>query len=141
MIFSEKFISATPAFEYETYEKIVPAPYMRKSFELEKAPGKAEITVTGLGFYKLFVNGKDITKGLLAPYISNSDQTVYYDNYDIFYYTYECDGLHIVWIENTETLMNKARLIDKYNYKGIFIRDVPLALDGNWEALYKTKKD
>jgi hypothetical protein len=56
---------------------------MRKSFMLEKIPEKAEITVTGLGFYKLFVNGKDITKGILAPYISNSDQTVYYDNYDI----------------------------------------------------------
>ena len=64
----------------------------------------------------------------------------YYDNYDIFYYTYEMGGLHIVWIENTETLMNKARLIDKYNYKGIFIRDTPLALEGNWEAIHYIKK-
>ena len=63
--------------------------------------------------------------------------TVFYNEADdIFYYTYENDGLHIVWIENTETLLNKARLIESKDFKGIFIRDVPLALDGNWEALY-----
>ena len=65
----------------------------------------------------------------------------YYDRDDIFYYTYEKDGLHIVWVENTETLLNKARLIKRKDFKGIFIRDVPLALDGNWEALYSMKKD
>lgn len=63
----------------------------------------------------------------------------YYENYDIFYYTYEENGLHIVWIENTETLLNKVRLIEQNGYKGIFIRDVPLALEGNWEALYNIK--
>ena len=63
----------------------------------------------------------------------------YYENYDIFYYTYEEKGLHIVWIENTETLLNKVRLIEQNGYKGIFIRDVPLALEGNWEALYNIK--
>ena len=65
----------------------------------------------------------------------------YYDTDDIFYYTYENDGLHMVWIENTETLLNKARLIERKGFKGIFIRDVSLALDGNWEALYSMKKD
>lgn len=35
------------------------------------------------GFYKFFVNGKDITKGELAPYISNPDELVYYDRYDV----------------------------------------------------------
>ena len=65
----------------------------------------------------------------------------YYDTDDIFYYTYENDGLHMVWIENTETLLNKARLIERKGFKGIFIRDVSLTLDGNWEALYNMKKD
>lgn len=65
----------------------------------------------------------------------------YCDIYDIFYYTYEENGLHIIWTENTETLLNKARLIEKNGYRGIFIRDVPLALEGNWEAIYTIKKD
>ncbi len=84
MIFSEKFIKATE--EYCDYSRYVPAPYMRRSFVLEKAPEKAEITLTALGFYRLYINGTDITKGILAPYISNSDQTVYFDNYDITKY-------------------------------------------------------
>lgn len=83
MIFSKNFISATPANIYTTYEKPVSAPLMRRSFVIDKLPKKAEITITGLGFYKLFVNGKDITKGLIAPYRSNPEQIVYFDNYDI----------------------------------------------------------
>mgnify|MGYP002518215132 CR=1 FL=1 len=80
-MFSQKFISATR--EYATYEKAVNAPYMRRSFTLDVLPEKADFTVTGLGFYRVFINGTDITKGLLAPYISNDDQVVYYDRYDI----------------------------------------------------------
>ena len=68
--------------------------------------------------------------------------TIFYNEADnIFYYTYEKDGLHIVWIENTETILNKVEIIKQNGYKGIFINDVTLALDGNWEALYNTKKD
>ncbi len=76
-----EFIAATR--EYNTYEKHVAAPYLRKTFELKNKPKKAEILVSGLGFYRLFVNGKEITKGLLAPYISSSDDMVYFDKYDI----------------------------------------------------------
>ena len=36
-----------------------------------------------MGFYDLFVNGRKITKGFLAPYISNTDHIAYYDRYDI----------------------------------------------------------
>ena len=86
MILSQKFVSATPANVYSTFAKNVPAPYLRRSFNIDKLPEKAEITVTSLGFYRLFVNGCDITKGILAPYISNSDHVVYFDNYDITKY-------------------------------------------------------
>jgi len=76
-----KFIAAGR--EYNTYEKHIPAPYLRKTYNLDKKAEKAEITVSGLGFYRLFVNGKEITKGYLAPYISNSDDMVYFDKYDV----------------------------------------------------------
>ncbi len=76
-----RFISATK--DYNTYEKHISAPLLRKSFCLASKPESAKITVSGLGFYRLFVNGKEITKGLLAPYISNSDDIVYFDEYDV----------------------------------------------------------
>ncbi|MCR5485355.1 MAG: glycoside hydrolase family 78 protein [Clostridiales bacterium] len=75
------FIYAGP--EYSTYEKFVNAPYIRRGFELKSAPEKAEVLICGLGFYKLFINGKDITKGALAPYISSPDDIIYYDRYDV----------------------------------------------------------
>lgn len=83
-MFSSNFISATR--EYATYDKAVAAPYLRRTFDLDLLPKTASLTVTGLGFYRLFVNGTDITKGLLAPYISNDDEIVYYDNYDLLPY-------------------------------------------------------
>ena len=60
-----------------------PAPYIRKSFELDFKPEKAVIRITTNGFYRLYINGKEITKCPLAPYISNSDHLCYYDEYEI----------------------------------------------------------
>ncbi len=81
MKFSSKFISSTKKFN--TYFEHVPAPLFRKVFSIDKEIDSAEITICGLGFYKLYINGKDITKGMLAPYISNPDHVLYYDNYNI----------------------------------------------------------
>lgn len=76
-----QFISATK--EYGSMEKYIPAPYLRKTFELDFIPGKANISICGLGFYVLYINGINITKGLLAPYISNPDHICYCDTYDV----------------------------------------------------------
>ena len=80
-MFSEKFICA--GYDYTTYTFHVPAPYFRKAFEIDGEVKKSVITLTGLGFYELYVNGQRLTKGILAPYISNPDDLVYYDEYDI----------------------------------------------------------
>ncbi len=86
MYFSKKFVSATT--ERTTLTKNVPAPYLRRDFTLRDHDviKKAEITVCGLGFYRLFVNGTEITRGHLSPYIVNPDHNMYYDNYDILPY-------------------------------------------------------
>lgn len=71
----------------------VPAPYLRRSFTLDFVPDKAEISICGLGFYVLYVNGTDITKGALAPYISNPDHYCYYDTYDLCSYLHEGENV------------------------------------------------
>lgn len=81
MKFSSAFIYASA--EYTSYEKFVAAPYFRKNITFENVPEKCEITVSGLGFYRIWINGTEITKGLIAPYISNPDHIIYFDNYDI----------------------------------------------------------
>lgn len=64
----------------------VAAPLFRKSFELSGTVILASVKICGLGFYDLFINGVKITKGYLAPYISNPDDVIYYDIYDIMPY-------------------------------------------------------
>lgn len=81
MDFPLSFIKATE--EFSTLDKHIPAPYFRRSFELDMAPVKAELLITGLGYYEVYINGENITKGFLAPYRSNIDDYVYYDKYDI----------------------------------------------------------
>ena len=80
----DKFIKATN--EYTTKEKSIPAPYIRKTFTLEFTPEKANVKICTPGFYELYLNGKNITKGFLAPYISNPDHICCYDEYDYCLY-------------------------------------------------------
>ena len=80
LTFPQNFYAATH--EYNTYEKHVNAPYIRRTFTVGEVR-KAELVVSALGFYELFLNGEKITKGLLAPYISNPDDIVYFDAYDV----------------------------------------------------------
>ena len=98
MKFSDKFIKANN--EICDFDNYVPAPYFRKKFKLDFLPEKAEITICGLGFYELYINGKNITKGPLAPYISNCDDIRYYDNYDIAELLTEGDNVVAVLLGN-----------------------------------------
>lgn len=81
MEFSRIFVTATR--EKCEYYKHVNAPAFRRSFILSKKPDSAQILICGLGFYDLFVNGEKITKGLMAPYISNPDDYTVFDKYDL----------------------------------------------------------
>lgn len=81
MKFPLNFISASDKFC--TFEECVPSPFLRKSFYIDKSFENAYIVICGLGFYNLFINGKKITKGFLAPYISAPDDILYYDKYDL----------------------------------------------------------
>lgn len=92
MRFEKAYKAATK--EFSDYERDIPAPYMRGSFQLAAKPERAEIAVTALGFYDLYVNGARVTKGILAPYIGNPDQVVVYDRYDIA--PYLCAGKNTV---------------------------------------------
>ena len=78
---NKAFIKATA--ERCEFDRHVAASYFRKNFDLDFLPTKASLSICGLGFYCLWINGKEITKGALAPYISNPDHFCYYDTYDL----------------------------------------------------------
>lgn len=78
--------------EFNDFGKHINAPYIRKSFQKEKNT-HAEFLIGATGFYRAFVNGKEITKGLLAPYINNPNHLVYFDKYDISDYLLEGENV------------------------------------------------
>lgn len=82
-----QYISA--GIEQFTLKTTPPAPYIRKVFDLRAKPEKAMIRITTNGFYRLYINGVEITKCPLAPYISNSDDVIYYDDYEVTQYLTE----------------------------------------------------
>ena len=79
--FSEKFVCEDT--ERSSYAKHIAAPVFRKSFFIAGKVRSAKLVICGLGFYELFINGTKITKGYLAPYISNPNHMVYYDDYNL----------------------------------------------------------
>lgn len=76
-----RFISA--GIEQFTRKTTPPAPYIRKAFKLAFMPKRARIRIATNGFYRLFINGTEITKCVLAPYVSNPEHLCYYDEYEI----------------------------------------------------------
>ena len=65
-----------------TFDKEIQSVCAYKEIELG-AFDSASIDICGLGYYELYVNGKNITKGFLAPYISNPNDIVYYDEHQV----------------------------------------------------------
>ncbi len=84
MNFPKNFISGT--MEFCDLEKHVNAPYLRKSFNLRGNTKDAKLVISGLGFYDAYINGKRINKGELMPYISSTDDNVFFDKYDVTKY-------------------------------------------------------
>ena len=76
-----QFVKASD--KYCSCSEFVPAPLFRKSFEVNDTLKEAHLDIAVSGFYELYVNGENITRGLLAPYVNNPDQIIYLDSYDI----------------------------------------------------------
>ena len=81
MKLSRAFISATR--QISTLESRVPAPYFRKAITITEDIAKAELSVCGLGFYRFWLNGIELTKGHMSPFVSNADEIIDYDLYDL----------------------------------------------------------
>ncbi len=80
MISKNDFIKATDKFN--TFEENVPAYYFRRTLVSDQAV-VAKLTIAVCGFYELYLNGTRITKGFLSPYINNTNDYIYCDEYDV----------------------------------------------------------
>lgn len=63
--------------------KVVPTPFFRKEFALDKVPDCAEIVICGIGYYELYLNGRKVGDHVLDPVVSHYDKVVRYVRYDV----------------------------------------------------------
>ncbi len=80
-MFPTTFVSAGT--EYCTYEKAVAAPLFKKEFEITEISDDAGIIIGSKGLYELWLNGENITDGLLAPFNTNANKSIYYRTYNV----------------------------------------------------------
>ena len=59
------------------------ATVLRKEFTVGKTVQTALVSLCGLGFFDLTVNGKPVDDSVLNPYITQYDETVYYRTFDL----------------------------------------------------------
>ena len=59
------------------------ARYFRKEFTTDKKPEKATLYISGLGLYKLFINGQKIGEQELSPTPTDYTKSVKYNTFDI----------------------------------------------------------
>ena len=80
MSFGQTYIRVTAA--YNTFEAHVPAYCFRREFPVTETT-VATLRVAVCGIYELYLDGRRLTRGLLSPYLSNPEDLVYYDEYEI----------------------------------------------------------
>ena len=62
------------------------SPYYRQSFLLDDLPKLADLFISALGYYEIFINGEKIGDEVLAPAVSNFSKRTYYRTYDVTSY-------------------------------------------------------
>lgn len=68
--------------EYNTIQKHINAPFFKRVFDFA-FNGKSKIKIAVVGLYRLFLNGEELNTGKFSPYLSNPDEVVFYDVYDV----------------------------------------------------------
>lgn len=61
----------------------LPEPLLRKEFSLDKPVTRARVRISGLGYYKLFLNGQRVGDHELDPGWTVYDRTAFYVTYDV----------------------------------------------------------
>ena len=68
---------------YKKIDKLVPAPLLRKRFEINKAVLQARIYATAAGVYELYLNGQRVGDQVLAPGWTDYPTRILYQTYDV----------------------------------------------------------
>ena len=89
----------TKSKEFNTIQKHINAPLFKCVFDFD-FNGKCKIKIAVVGLYRLFLNGNELNNGKFSPYLSNPDEVVFYDVYDVTGKLKEKDNVLCVLLGN-----------------------------------------
>ena len=125
---------------YCTTDEHINAPVFKAVFDCDDTADTL-LHISSTGFYKVYLNGIDITKGLFAPYMSTPNDAVYYDEYEITGKTKNKDNVICVVLGN-----GYANVMDNnlWDFEKAPFRDVPklyLKITCNGKEILETGND
>lgn len=81
---SAKWLAYTKDLEFDVpWTQSAPSPVFRKTFEIKQPIRSATVSVCGLGFYELHLNGDKVGDHVLDPSLTRYDKRVLYVTYDV----------------------------------------------------------
>ncbi|MFC3198863.1 family 78 glycoside hydrolase catalytic domain [Parapedobacter deserti] len=87
----------------ELYDRAAPDnnindPWLRKTVQLSKKPGKAMLFIASIGYHELYVNGERIGNDVLAPAVTDHTKRARYAAYDIAGKLRKGDNVIGIWL-------------------------------------------
>lgn len=74
------------------------APFLRKTFELPTVGGRERLTISALGIYRCFINGRRVGDDLLTPGWTCYDKRLAYQTYDVGEYLKAGSNQIDIWL-------------------------------------------
>ncbi|MCF0233621.1 MAG: family 78 glycoside hydrolase catalytic domain, partial [Thermoguttaceae bacterium] len=75
-------------------------PWLRKSFELDAVPARAQLFVATMGYHEIYVNGKRVGDAVLEPNVANYKYRARYVTYDLSPYLKAGKNVLAIWLGN-----------------------------------------
>jgi len=102
-----------------------PAPFFRKTFSLSEKQLAAEVKISGLGYYELYINGAKVGDHVLDPVVTHYDKRVSYITYDVSEYLHE--GGNVIGVILGNGWYN-CHTSDLWHFEDVAWRDYPKLL-------------
>lgn len=97
-MWSAKWIGSDEEFVPSEQGNQISDPWLRKTFDLNEKPQKANIFVASVGYHEVYVNGKRIGEHVLAPAVSDHTTRARYISYDIAPALQKGENVIAIWL-------------------------------------------
>lgn len=122
----------------------IPAPFLRKSFELASDVKSARLYVTALGLHECSINGQPVSDDLFTPGWTEYENRVLYQVYDVTRHLSQGENVvgailgdgwavgHIAW-HHRQSYFNQPRLLAQLEITLADGRELTIATDPTWQ--------